>query len=161
MIYAFVESIKYVGHMIPVALLRIFLGYFYFNQALSTYHRGFLQHAYLAEDVRNFLPLSTAPEWYKNALETVLIPNWQVFATVYLAIQFIIGFSYIVGYMVRPVSLLAILYCGFISASIGSQLYLVQISFLVVLHLMLGWVGAGRCLGFDYFFYKRRRGIWW
>jgi thiosulfate dehydrogenase [quinone] large subunit len=30
-----------------------------------------------------------------------------------------------------------------------------------VLFLVLAWLGAGRCLGLDYFFYKRDRGIWW
>jgi thiosulfate dehydrogenase [quinone] large subunit len=30
-----------------------------------------------------------------------------------------------------------------------------------VIHLTMAWLGAGRCFGVDYFFYKRRRGIWW
>jgi thiosulfate dehydrogenase (quinone) large subunit len=31
----------------------------------------------------------------------------------------------------------------------------------LVLFLILAWLGAGRCLGLDYFFYKRDRGMWW
>jgi thiosulfate dehydrogenase [quinone] large subunit len=32
---------------------------------------------------------------------------------------------------------------------------------ILAIHLILAWVGAGRCLGFDYYFFKRRRGFWW
>ena len=32
---------------------------------------------------------------------------------------------------------------------------------ILAVHVMMAWVGAGRCLGFDYYFFKRRRGIWW
>ena len=34
MLQAYFESLKYVGHLLPVSFLRIFLGYFYIEQAL-------------------------------------------------------------------------------------------------------------------------------
>jgi thiosulfate dehydrogenase [quinone] large subunit len=161
---AFVESIKYVGHLLPVAFLRVFLGYYYFNQALLNLRGDFLSHAYLAEDIRNFLPRNPAPEWYKLFLEGVVIPNWQVFAIAMTVAQLAIGISYILGYLVRPFSLLAVvLGLGLMFAlgpSVSHQSDL-QTTFTLVLHVTLGWLGAGRCLGMDYFFYKRRRGIWW
>ncbi|HVK61429.1 MAG TPA: TQO small subunit DoxD [Bdellovibrionales bacterium] len=161
MLVAFVESIKYVGHLLPVAFLRVFLGYYYFNQALIRLHSDYLTHAYLAEDIRAFLPRSPAPDWYKTLLETVVIPNWQIFATVLTGFSFALGISYILGYLVRPMSTLAIFIGLNTMLALGAQHSDLQTTFTLVLHFTLGWLGAGRCLGLDYYFYKRRRGIWW
>jgi thiosulfate dehydrogenase [quinone] large subunit len=175
MLVAFVESIKYVGHLLPIAFMRIFLGYFYFNQALSRIRGDFLTHAYLAEDIRGYLPRSSAPDWFKLALENIVIPNWQYFAIAFAGLQLFIGLSYIIGYLVRPFSIIAIL-LGFatffsvgtfatvgapgLGGALGPQAESLAM-FLLVLHFTLGWMGAGRCLGVDYYFYKRRRGVWW
>lgn len=161
MLVAFVESIKYVGHLLPISFLRIFLGYFYFNQALARIRGDFLTHAYLAEDIRGYLPRSPAPDWYKGALETVVIPNWHYFAVSITALQLAIGFSYIIGYMVRPFSIIAIAMSFALLFATGPGPSEAQTMFIIVLHFTLGWMGAGRCLGIDYYFYKRRRGVWW
>lgn len=161
MLVAFVESIKYVGHLLPVAFLRVFLGYYYFNEALIQLHGDFLSHAYLAEDIRGFLPRSTAPDWYKSFLETIVIPNWQVFAAVIVIAHLLIGVSYILGYLVRPMSAVAIILGLNLMLALGAHQYELQTTFVLVIHFTLGWLGAGRCLGIDYYFYKRRRGIWW
>ena len=161
MLVAFVESIKYVGHMIPIAFLRVFLGYFYFNQALVKAQGDFLSNAYLNEEIRNHLPQSLAPEWYKGLLVDVVIPNWQFFAIMITALYFAIGISYIAGYMVRPFAIIAIALTIGLSAAVGPSPNEAQTTLIIVVHLMLGWLGAGRCLGVDYYFYKRRRGIWW
>lgn len=167
MLVAFVESIKYIGHMLPVAFLRVFLGYYYLNQALIQLHTDFLSHPYLAEDIRAFLARSTAPEWYKSFLDVVVIPNWQIFAAAIVIAHLLIGLSYILGYLVRPMSMLAIFMGLNLLLALGvgghqSQMTAeLQTTFVLVIHFTLGWIGAGRCLGFDYYFYKRRRGIWW
>lgn len=162
MLVAFVESFKYVGHLIPVACLRIFLGGYFLKHAVAAFQGDYLLKAYLAEDIRNHLPVSNAPEWYRWFLESAVIPNWQFFAVGLTAIQAFIGVSYIVGYLVRPGALLGVLLSAALIGAIGSgQSNLQATTLMLVLHLILGWVGAGRCLGFDYFFYKRHRGIWW
>jgi thiosulfate dehydrogenase [quinone] large subunit len=161
MLVAFVESIKYVGHILPIAFLRIFIGYYYFNQALARLQGDFLTYAYLAEDIRANMPKSAAPDWYKVFLENVVIPNWQYAAVALIVLWFAIGVSYIVGYLVRPFAMIAL--CVGIAAhfAVGPGASESQTMFLMVLHFTLGWMGAGRCLGIDYYFYKRRRGIWW
>jgi thiosulfate dehydrogenase [quinone] large subunit len=161
MLVAFVESIKYVGHLLPIAFLRIFLGYFYFNQALARLYGDYLTHAYLAEDIRGYLPRSPAPDWYKATLETLVIPNWQWFAAAITGIQLAIGASYILGYMVRPFSMVAIALGFGLQMAVGPGPSETLAMFMLVLHFILGWMGAGRCLGVDYYFYKRRRGVWW
>lgn len=167
MLVAFVESFKYIGHLIPVACLRIFLGGYYLKHALGAIQGDFLTRAYLAEDIRNHLPQSNAPEWFRWFLESAVIPNWQVFAIGVTAAQFFIGISYIVGYLVRPAALTGVLVCAGLMGAMGANSVnsgignLQTTTFMLVLHLVLGWIGAGRCLGFDYFFYKRHRGLWW
>ena len=161
MLVAFVESIKYVGHLLPIAFLRIFVGYYYFNQALINLHGDFMTHAYLAEDIRNYLPRSPAPEWYKALLENVIIANWQPIAVGITVCYLLIGLSYILGYLVRPFSFVAIVLGLALMLALGPQQSELLTTFALVLHFTLGWLGAGRCLGVDYYFFKRRRGIWW
>ena len=161
MLVALVESIKYVGHLLPIAFLRIFIGFMYFDQGLARARGDFLTHAYLAEDIRAHLPTSLAPEWYKSFLENVVIPNWQVFAVSITAASIAIGVSYMIGYMVRPLSLIAIALGFGLTLALGPQPNEAQSTLLLFLHFVLGWLGAGRCFGVDYYFYKRRRGIWW
>lgn len=161
MLVAFVESIKYSGHLLPIAFLRIFIGYYYFNQALMRMRSDFLTHAYLAEDIRSYLPHNQAPAWYKGLLETVVIPNWQYVAVIVVALQMAIGISYIAGYMVRPFAILALTLGVATLFAVGPGTSETLVTFMMVLHFTLGWMGAGRCLGVDYYFYKRRRGIWW
>ena len=163
MIVAFVESVKYVGHLFPVAFLRIFLGYYYVNQALLAAQTGFLARPYLAEDIRAYLPRSTAPDWYRNMLTTIVVPDpyWQWFAYALVGGQILIGVSYILGYLVRPFAIVGIFITVNSMLAFGQLPSEAQLPFLLMLHLTLGWLGAGRCFGVDYFFYKRRRGIWW
>lgn len=171
MLVAFIESFKYVGHLIPVACLRIFLGGYYLKHSIAAFQSDFLVKAYLAEDIRNHLPLSTAPEWFRWFLENAVIPNWQVFAIGVALAQAFIGASYIIGYLVRPAAIAGVVLSAGLMGAIGigsangtgnlTGIGLQATTLMFVLHLVLGWIGAGRCLGFDYFFYKRHRGLWW
>ena len=160
MLYSFFESVKYVGHLLPVAFLRIFLGWFYFQNALTQYRGEFLLQPRLAAQISEWLPGSQAPLWFREFLETVVIPHWQIFAYLITVSGFIIGISYLLGYAVRPMALLAtLLSWAYFWAAGPSQADFHRI--FIAMNITLAWLGAGRCLGFDYFFFKRRRGIWW
>jgi thiosulfate dehydrogenase [quinone] large subunit len=160
MFVSFFESVKYVGHLLPISFLRIFLGYYYLEQALLKYRGDFLTRPRIADQIAEWLPASHAPNWFKVFASSQMIPNWQTVAFIILGLEFAVAISYIIGYVVRPVALLGILLCLtmlFISGPAHEDLYK---TFLAI-HLILAWVGAGRCLGFDYYYFKRRRGIWW
>ncbi len=159
MLVAFFESIKYVGHLLPISFLRIFLGYYYLQQALLKYQGDFLLRPRIAEQIAEWLPASHAPEWYKGLIN-YLLPQWSTLAFAVMALEFTIAISYIIGYVVRPVALIGAFLCLnmlFISGPTVEDFF----KTLLAIHIMMAWVGAGRCLGLDYFFYKRRRGIWW
>lgn len=160
MVVAFLESIKYVGHLLPVSLLRIYMGYYYLREALLHLEGEFLHRPDLAAQISEWLPQAHVADWYRQYLEDVVIPNWQTFSYVLLGSEFIIGISFLFGYFVRPVSVLGLFLAVnllYISSPEKVELY----RLFTVIHLTLGWLGAGRCLGFDYYFFKRRRGLWW
>jgi thiosulfate dehydrogenase [quinone] large subunit len=107
MILAFLDSIKYSGHLLPMVFLRVYLGNYYLLQGLSQYRGDFLNRPRLAEQISEFLPLSSAPEWYKFFLITWGVPHWQSLAFFVTGMNFVIAASYLVGYVVRPVALIA------------------------------------------------------
>ena len=137
------------------------MGYYYFNHALQSLKGEYLSHAILAEQIRAYLPTSIAPEWYKYFLETAMIPNWQFFASFILISQMVIGISFLAGYLVRPASLLAMFLAFILLWAVGPSAGEIQDNLIIMVVFTLGWLGAGRCLGVDYYFYRKRRGIWW
>lgn len=160
MLASFLESIKYVGHLIPIAFLRIFVGSIYFQSALIKFQSDFLVKPKLASEVAEVLPTLLLPVWYKELVEAWLVTRWQSFGFVWMALEFAIGISFVLGYVVRPIAILA--------AFLSFQFLIIHLApgeawhrLLFVLHLAFAWVGAGRCLGIDYYFYKRQRGWWW
>lgn len=160
MLVSFFESIKYVGHLVPVTVLRFYMGYFFVLRALERYHGDFLLYPRLASSIMEHLSRSSAPGWYKWFLEMYVVPNWQIFAYVVTYLEFLIGVSLIIGFLVRPAALLGmILFVNLIYSANDSLLELNKLVFAVL--LLFFWTGAGRCLGLDYFFYKRKRGLLW
>ncbi len=160
MIVAFFESVKYSGHMVAISFLRIFLGYYYLQDAIVKFKGDFLVRPRVAEMISEYLPASHAPEWYKWILSTYMVSHWQGLAFIFLGIQLSIAISYIIGYVVRPTALLAGLFTLqmlYLSNPASHDL----LKILLAVHIVFAWLGAGRCLGFDYYFFKRVRGFWW
>jgi thiosulfate dehydrogenase [quinone] large subunit len=157
---SFFESVKYTGHLFPISFLRIFMGVLYIQQGLEKLNGDFLSRPRLAEQISNWLPGSSAPAWYKYFIGSQIIPHWQTAAFIILGLELAIGISYILGYVVRPMALVAVFLCFNLIFFYGPASEELLKNFVAV-HFVLAWVGAGRCLGFDYYFFKRRRGIWW
>lgn len=160
MFVTFIESAKYVGHLFPVAFLRMYMGYHFLSVGFKHTDSGFLTLPQLSGMIQQHLPSSSAPEWMVAFMESVVVPNWSVFSYLLTYSEFIIGIAMLLGFLVRPISLVAIVYCYcfmFISDLGMSALYQV----LMVLFFILAWIGAGRSFGMDYYFFKRHRGVWW
>lgn len=160
MLVSFFESIKYVGHLLPISFLRIFLGYFYFMDGINKFSNDFLIRPEIAAQISEWLPSSQAPDWYKISFNLYVIPHWQSLAFIVLALQLTIGVSYLIGFAVRPTAILAAILTFNLLYFSGPQFETLLKTFLAI-HLVFAWVGAGRSLGFDYYFYKTRRGFWW
>ena len=160
MLQAYFESIKYVGHLLPMSFLRIFLGYFYLDLVFKDWKQLILRVGGYSDIFVEALNKAQIPAWYRMLLSEQIIPHWQIYAFVIIGLQLVVGVSYIIGYVVRPVSILAILLClnYLMIYSVDREMFF---KLLISCHIMLAWVGAGRCLGLDYYFFKRRRGLWW
>lgn len=160
MLQAYFESIKYVGHLLPMSFLRIFLGYFYFDLVFKDWRQFVVGVGGYSDIFVDALNKSQIPAWYRLVLSEHVIPNWHIYAFLIIGLQLVVGVSYIIGYVVRPVSMLAVLLClNYLTIfPLEREIFF---KLLISCHIMLAWVGAGRCLGLDYYFYKRRRGLWW
>ena len=108
MIRDFLESFKYSGFMFPVGLLRIYIGYNFFTQALSKMQSDYFVHPLIAAKITEWLPYSQAPDWYKSWLEVDIIPNenWKTLAYAITFIETTIGVSFLIGFFIRPIALL-------------------------------------------------------
>ena len=160
MFVAFFESVKYSGHLFPLAFLRIFIGYHYFQEANLKAQGDYLVQPQLAGMITEWLNKGLIPGWYQYWLESVVIPYWQVFAYLATLVQLVVAVSFLAGFLVRPAALVACLVnLNFVWMGTPAQSTLHYILFAV--NITLAWFGAGRCLGFDYFFFKRDRGVWW
>ena len=157
MIASYLESIKYVGHMWPVALIRILLGYHYFSMALTRLQSGYLEHAYLSE---RFKLVGDESGLYFEFFKSLVQSQWLLMTSIIIGVELIIGLSYTLGFLIRAVSLLGFLlslhlYLFFDFGDSPGQIYLAYV------HLLFCLIGAGRCLGVDYYFFKSRRGLLW
>lgn len=124
------------------------------------FNGDFLVRPRIAEMISHNLPTSHAPEWLKWVLSTYMVGHWQGLAFTVLGLELAIAISYILGYVVRPVALLAAVLTLFMLYLSGPHLQ-DFLKILLATHIALAWVGAGRCLGLDYYFFKRVRGFWW
>lgn len=160
MFTAFFESFRYSGYLYPFAFLRIFIGYKFFESAWEKVYGDYLLQPRLAAEVSEWLPHSAAPLWYKNFLTDYVVENWQVFSYSITYCEFLIALSFFIGFFVRPIGLLGLFLTTnyiFFSHPHVAELYKVY----MFLFFIMMWIGAGRCVGFDYFFFKRHRGLWW
>ncbi len=160
MVASFLESIRYVGHMWPLALVRIFIGFQAVSKVLEHVQTGYLDHPYISER----LNLTEGPQIafgiYFEVFKSLIQSQWYLMTYVLIILQLIVGLSYILGLGVRIASLIGMilsihLYLFFEFASSPGEIYLFYI------HLLFCLLGAGRCLGLDFYFYKSRRGIIW
>ena len=158
MFAAFLESIKYVGHMWPVAIVRILLGYQYISIVLARLQSGYFQHAYISERLK--LTGIESTSFYFEIFKSLIQSQWLIMTYVLVGIEVLVGISYILGFGVRVASFLGMIlslhiyfYFDFITSP--GQLYVFYV------HLLFCLLGAGRCLGLDYYFFKSRRGLLW
>jgi thiosulfate dehydrogenase [quinone] large subunit len=160
MLASYLESIKYVGHMYPVAFVRLLIGWHYLSNVLSRVNTGYLEHAYISERLNLSVGNELASGIYFDLFKNLIQSHWLIMTYVLIFFEVLIGFSYILGFGVRIAGLLGMLlslhiYFYFEFPMSPGNIYLCCIHFLFVS------VGAGRCLGLDYYFFKSRRGLLW
>jgi thiosulfate dehydrogenase [quinone] large subunit len=145
--------------MYPVAFVRIILGYQSISTVVTRINNGYLQHPHISER----LNLSMGGEGsglYFEIFKSLIQSQWLVMTYVLILFEILIGVSYILGFAVRIASLLGMLLTLHIYFFFEFQTSPGQV-FLFYIHLLFFMLGAGRCLGLDYYFFKSRRGLLW
>jgi len=162
MIKTYLYSFGYSGLMFPVAFFRIYIGYVFLTSSFDKINSDYLIHPLISAKIIEWLPYSAAPEWLKSWLELEVLPNesWKILAYSFTYFEFFIGVSFIFGLLVRPAAVMGMLLMSVYMLIFGLELILYY-KILFFVFLMLFWLGAGRCIGLDYFFYKKYRGYLW
>lgn len=160
MFISFFESIKHVGHIWPIALFRIFVGYSFIKFALEKLHGQWLEQPRLSEAIVQWANNPGAHGGVHRVLAEWVVPHWQTFSYIVVFGELAVGVSFIVGFMVRPAAMGAILGTLVCMLAMGLDSRAYNMIYLASV-IMLFLVSAGRCVGFDYYFYKRVRGYWW
>ena len=160
MILSYLESIRYVGHLWPVALLRLALGYTYLSSAIYELQEGYLDldhiGPYLLPDSSSIYFPGFYCQFFKHFIQ--LYPLQATYAL--LSIQIVIGCSFILGFGVRITALLGLLLCLHLYAFFDFPISSGQ-GQMFSIHLLFFLLSAGRPLGLDYYFYKSRHGLLW
>ncbi len=135
---------------IPLYLagLRMLVGLLFISTAFENLHKGLYGQGFqpFVESWANGNPIGV----YRAFLESVVIPNWQFFATTQLVVEpIVMGLFLLIGLFTRASAFIAAFFiANLFLASLGKEwpwTYLVILGVLVVLILS----AAGRCLGVD------------
>lgn len=152
MLQSWVESLRFSTWVLPVGFLRLYVGYLYLTVAQDLWLMFQKQPGWLQVWIQHW---GWDPFWVIPLSNLI---THHVTMTIVVALHIGVAISYLLGYLVRPLSVLALLLSFFHSQSSQNQAFW---SLLFVIHLFLFWIGAGRIMGFDYHFYKHYRGFWW
>ncbi len=160
MIYSFFESLSFRGFMWPVALLRIYLGWTFLGSFLSRWTGGFFQDSSRVAELFIYTRSQSSTSWFTENLWQWAESAPTSVMYVFFGSELIIGLSYLLGLLVRPVSAVAF-FLSLSHLTLTSESFHFQYELLAMVHLFLLLLGGGRCLGLDYHFYRHQRGIWW
>jgi len=168
MFISFFESFKYLGHLWPIALLRIYIGYFFLLAGISKVEKNYLHSPALTDQIQSWIAAGPHDEKYVHFLQTWVLTHWQVFSYLVVTGEIMVGVAFILGFMVRPAALVAIfLNWNFLLAGIPAnrkfqfRKIATSAAAFIAINLMFFFISAGRCIGFDYYFFKKVRGFWW
>lgn len=133
------------GHL---AMLRMLLGAVFITTAFENLHKGLYGPGFqsFVEGWATGNPIGL----YHTFLESVVIPNWQVFATVQLIVEpIVMGLFLLIGLFTRASAFVAAFFvANLFMASLGKEW---PWTYLVILGVLLALIAsrAGRCLGVD------------
>lgn len=160
MLTSFFESFKHVGHLVPISGLRIYLGVIYIYEFSTRYNQNFLSKNYLSSVIKENFSEQLSTGGYKQFIVGHILDRWPFVAYFILICLLFIGVSFMLGFMVKIFSLIAIfLSLNTIMLDSSGDFLLHQI--LIGVNLTFFLIGAGRCIGIDYYFYKKTRGLFW
>jgi uncharacterized membrane protein YphA (DoxX/SURF4 family) len=149
------------GVRTPVALtllLRLVPGYLFLTAGIEKVQGGWLSGGGLKTTLSSWVSSGVPYDWYRSFLADTVIPNEVTFAYLIVIGEIAVGSLLLIGFFVRPASLIGIFLCLNYLCAKGSALvgFNVESLFLVILTTAL-LVNPGRALGVDGYLYERLR----
>ncbi len=151
-------NLKAKTYLWPIVILRLYIGYYFFQQGTSKYSRHFPQTDWVNRQLGD---LNTAAiySWYKAFLMNVVVPHRELFGYLVMSGEILIGLCLILGLLTRFVSIVGIFqllnyYFGPGMAKGGSTLAQ-QETFMVAL-LVFILTDPGRTFGLDSLLFRRK-----
>jgi uncharacterized membrane protein YphA (DoxX/SURF4 family) len=145
-------------YLLYISILRIYIGYYLLFQGIKKYQRDFPKRDWVGRQIGNLPTLDLYP-WYKTFLQTYVVPHSELFGTLVMAGEILVGGCLLLGLLTRFSALVGLFmlfnyYLGPGMAQGGSTLAQEQ-TFIVALVIIL-LSNPGRTLGIDGLVFRRR-----
>jgi thiosulfate dehydrogenase (quinone) large subunit len=151
-------NLKERTYLLYIAILRIYIGYYMLFQGIRKYQRDFPKRDWIGRQIGNLSTVDLYP-WYKSFLETYVLPNRELFGTLVMAGEILVGGCLLLGLLTRFSALVGLFmllnyYLGPGMAQGGStlaqeQTFIVSLVIIILSH-------AGRTIGMDGLVFRRR-----
>jgi thiosulfate dehydrogenase [quinone] large subunit len=139
-------------------LLRLVPGYLFLAAGIGKLQSGWLGGRALETTVETWLAKGGMYTWYGSFLQDTVLPNQDLFSSLVVIGEVVVGGLLLLGFLVRPASLVAVfMVLNFLLAQ-GHPLVGFNVeSLLLVILITALLVNPGRSLGIDGFLYERLR----
>lgn len=155
-----IESLRYINHLWPVLIPRLYMSYFFFSRYYDKFNADFLHQPKLSAAIDEFLYLSEPPAWIQSLFVDYAQENWSLAAGLIMNIEWVLGLLFLIGFLNRPGALFGMFFL-YTMSFIASPVEQLQFLPIIIILMALTVFGSGRVGGVDYFFYKRQRGLVW
>lgn len=141
-----------------IALLRIYMGGYLLWQGINKYQRNFPASDWLGRQVGD-INHPNIYGWYQEFLQNFVAPHQELFGYLVTFGEMIVGASLLLGLFTRAsacIALFMVLNYYFGPGAIRGGVVMAQQQTFLLCLLIIMLSGAGRTLGLDGWFFKRR-----
>jgi len=154
----FAMNLKEQTYLWYVVILRLYIGYYLFQQGILKYRRGFPQSDWINRQIGDLNTIEIYA-WYKSFLINVVVPHRELFGYLVMSGEILVGLCLVLGLLTRLSSIVGIFmllnyYFGPGMARGGAPLAQQQTFIVVLVVLIIS--NAGTTLGLDGMLFKRR-----
>jgi uncharacterized membrane protein YphA (DoxX/SURF4 family) len=141
-----------------IALLRVYIGYYLLLQGVRKYQRDFPKGDWIGRQIGDIGALDLYP-WYKVFLKTYVVPHSELFGTLVMAGEILVGGCLLLGLLTRfsacvGLFMLVNYYLGPGMARGGASLAQQQTFIIALIIILLS--NPGRTLGLDGLIFRGR-----
>lgn len=148
-------------HLWYIALLRIYIGYYFLQQGIGKYQRDFPHGDWIGRQIGDIVNLDLY-SWYKSFLMNYVVPHHELFGYLIMAGEVLVGVGLLLGLFTRWSAFIGLFmvinyYLGD-GMGRGGSVMAQQQTFIVCLIVFL-LADPGRALGLDGIIFARNKGL--